>query len=115
VREFLREEMADALALADLLVCRAGMGTITELAALAKAAILIPIPGSAQEKNAAAVQDACVVLDQRSTTSDALLQTIESLLQDPDERQSLGKKMHSKLRTDVADELAEMLLATVQQ
>lgn len=109
VREFLREEMADALAIADVIVCRAGMGTITELAALGKAAILIPLPHSAQEKNAQAVHDACVVLDQRSTTGDRLLETIERLLQDQGERQTLGKKMHNKLRTDVADELAEML------
>lgn len=109
VREFLREDMADALAVGDLVVCRAGMGTITELAALGKAAILIPLPHSAQEKNAAAVKDASVVLDQRATSSESLLQKIESLLQDSVERQSLGNKMHDALKTDVADELAQML------
>ncbi|MEK7452330.1 MAG: UDP-N-acetylglucosamine--N-acetylmuramyl-(pentapeptide) pyrophosphoryl-undecaprenol N-acetylglucosamine transferase, partial [Patescibacteria group bacterium] len=43
VVEYLAEEMKDAYALADLVVCRAGTGTITELAALKKAAILIPL------------------------------------------------------------------------
>ncbi len=109
VREFLREEMADALAVADVLVCRAGMGTITELAALSKPAILIPLPHSAQEKNAEAVQDACVILDQQSTTSERLLELIEYLLEDAKERERLGQTMHHKLKTDVADELAEMI------
>ena len=109
VKEFLKDEMSDAYAVADVIVCRAGMGTITELAALGKAAVMIPLPPSAQVKNAAAVADACVVLDQRSTTSEILLQKIESLLQDSVQRQSLGQKMHHKLRTDVADELATMV------
>lgn len=109
VREFLREDMADALAVADLVVCRAGMGTITELAALGKPAVLIPLPDSAQEENAAAVQDACVVLDQRATTSNKLLETIERLLHDPERRRALGEQMRRALRTDIADELAAML------
>lgn len=108
-REFLKEEMADAYAVADVVVCRAGMGTITELAALSKAAILISLPHSAQEKNATAVADACVVMDQRSTTSERLFEKIENLLENSVERRFLGDKMHHKLRTDVADELAEIL------
>jgi UDP-N-acetylglucosamine--N-acetylmuramyl-(pentapeptide) pyrophosphoryl-undecaprenol N-acetylglucosamine transferase len=110
VREFLKEEMADALAVADLVVCRAGMGTITELAAFSKAAIVIPLPASAQEQNVQAVADACVVLFQASTTSGGLKRTIEELLADPERRRGLGEKMHRVLRTDVADELAMMLL-----
>jgi len=114
VREFLREEMADAFAAADVVVCRAGMGTITELAALSKAAILLPLPNSAQEKNAAAVEDACVVLDQRTTSSDELLRTIVNLLEDEQRRRELGQKMHSKLKTNVADELAVMLQGMIK-
>lgn len=111
VREFLDEEMADALALADLVVCRAGMGSITELAALAKPAILIPLPHSPQETNARAVEDACLVLDQRQITPDILLRSIFELLDNEARRKELGMKMRAKLRTHVADDLIERFRA----
>ncbi|MBI2484113.1 UDP-N-acetylglucosamine--N-acetylmuramyl-(pentapeptide) pyrophosphoryl-undecaprenol N-acetylglucosamine transferase, partial [Candidatus Uhrbacteria bacterium] len=50
---FLHAEFAGVLACADIVVCRAGMGTISELAYLKKAAIVIPIPHSHQQDNAA--------------------------------------------------------------
>ena len=109
VREFVDAEMADALAVADVVVCRAGLATITELAALAKAAVVIPLPNSLQEANADMVADACVVLDQRHTTPQQLLDAIGSLLSDESRRRELGTKMHSKLRTQISDELVDLL------
>jgi UDP-N-acetylglucosamine--N-acetylmuramyl-(pentapeptide) pyrophosphoryl-undecaprenol N-acetylglucosamine transferase len=101
--------MADALAVADVIVCRAGLSTITELAALSKAAVMIPLPKSPQESNADMVADACVVLDQRQTTPQQLLDAITTLLCDEPARHDLSARMHSKLRTNIADELVEML------
>jgi len=42
--EFLNQENYDAMALADLVISRAGFATLTELAVLGKPAIIIPIP-----------------------------------------------------------------------
>lgn len=109
VREFFDHEMADALAAADVVVCRAGMSTITELAALSKAAVMIPLPNSTQEANAGMVQDACVVLTQGTATAGSLLESVVALLHDEPRRRDLGAKMHGKLRTKIADELVEML------
>ncbi len=109
VREFIDQEMADALAVADVVVCRAGLSTITELAALSKAAVMIPLPKSPQEANADMVADACVVLDQRDTTPQQLLEAIYALLRDESTRRDLGARMHRKLPTNMADELVEML------
>ncbi|MCC7103506.1 MAG: glycosyltransferase [Chloroflexi bacterium] len=53
--EFVTGEMADLLAAADLVVSRAGMGTLTELAVLSKPALLIPMPASHQAANAMAL------------------------------------------------------------
>ncbi|MBI5222011.1 MAG: UDP-N-acetylglucosamine--N-acetylmuramyl-(pentapeptide) pyrophosphoryl-undecaprenol N-acetylglucosamine transferase, partial [Candidatus Magasanikbacteria bacterium] len=44
VHQFFSEAMADAYAVADLVISRGGFGTITEVAALSKPAILIPKP-----------------------------------------------------------------------
>ena len=49
--KFLDEEMKHVYAVADLVICRAGFGTLTELVALKKPAILVPKEGH-QEKNA---------------------------------------------------------------
>lgn len=53
---FLDEEIKHAYAAADLVVCRAGFGTLTELVALEKPAILIPKKGH-QQRNAELFQD----------------------------------------------------------
>ncbi|MAG11212.1 MAG: hypothetical protein CMI52_00165, partial [Parcubacteria group bacterium] len=49
---FLDDEMADAYAVADLVIMRAGLSSLSEIAALGKAAILMPIAKSHQVKNA---------------------------------------------------------------
>ena len=56
--EFFTDEMPMAYAAADLVVSRAGIGAISELAATMKAAILVPLPDSPQAANAEALGDA---------------------------------------------------------
>jgi UDP-N-acetylglucosamine--N-acetylmuramyl-(pentapeptide) pyrophosphoryl-undecaprenol N-acetylglucosamine transferase len=43
------DDMPAAFARADLVICRAGAGTLAELAAAAKPAILVPLPGAADD------------------------------------------------------------------
>jgi len=50
--EYLHGDMFHVLAQADLVLSRAGISTLTELACLKKPAILIPMPGTHQEDNA---------------------------------------------------------------
>jgi UDP-N-acetylglucosamine--N-acetylmuramyl-(pentapeptide) pyrophosphoryl-undecaprenol N-acetylglucosamine transferase len=45
--------MGTALATADLVICRAGAGTLAELAALRKPAIVVPWPGAANDHQTA--------------------------------------------------------------
>lgn len=88
--EFLNEGMADAYAVADVVVARAGMGTIAELAALGKPTVLIPIPGSQQEANAQALvnRDAGEVIEY--LTPQTLMQAIDHLLDHPERREELA-------------------------
>jgi len=110
VREFLIEDMKDAYALADVVVSRAGLGTISELSALAKAAIIIPLPDSIQESNARMIESACLVLDQKQVTPDLLFTSIIDLLNDSYRRQDFGQKMQNLFPTRIADEVVEMLI-----
>ncbi len=107
--ETLRAEMADAYAIADVVVGRAGSGTITELAALSKPAILIPLPDSPQEENARAVSDATRILSQKETTPQMLLQEIMSLLNDSQTRARYALKIKTIVQTDVASQIIEVI------
>jgi UDP-N-acetylglucosamine--N-acetylmuramyl-(pentapeptide) pyrophosphoryl-undecaprenol N-acetylglucosamine transferase len=77
--------MADALAAADLAVCRAGASVLGELPATGTPAILVPLPQSGvhQRENAEYLADhgAAVILDDRSVHAE-LGTLIESLLSD---------------------------------
>lgn len=92
--EFLGESLADAYALADVVVARAGMGTIMEVAALKKPTILVPIANSHQEQNAQAVSSrgACLVIGANSTPQN-LLQVIQKLSQDELRRADLAESV----------------------
>jgi UDP-N-acetylglucosamine--N-acetylmuramyl-(pentapeptide) pyrophosphoryl-undecaprenol N-acetylglucosamine transferase len=81
--EFLGEGLADAYAAADLVVARAGMGTIMEVAALKKATLLIPLPGTHQEANARAVASrAGAMVLPPGTTPQNVLQTLFKIVGD---------------------------------
>jgi UDP-N-acetylglucosamine--N-acetylmuramyl-(pentapeptide) pyrophosphoryl-undecaprenol N-acetylglucosamine transferase len=103
--ELLTDEMPLAFAAADLVVCRAGMATITELAATKKAAIVIPLPNSPQEDNAAVIDGTAVVLKQTATTPTILLKEILHLLKETPIRVVMGDKLNKLLKTDVAEEM----------
>src|SRR5207253_4861585 len=82
--EFLVDEMPHLLAAATLVVSRAGMGTLTELAALGKPSLIVHVPGSHQWANAQAFAHlgAIEVADQTALTSVRLADRILSLLSD---------------------------------
>lgn len=80
---FLDEDLADAYAAADLVVVRAGMGTIMELVALCKPTLLVPIPHSHQEANARVLVRSGAAEMISNLTPQIFLQTIRHLLNDP--------------------------------
>jgi UDP-N-acetylglucosamine--N-acetylmuramyl-(pentapeptide) pyrophosphoryl-undecaprenol N-acetylglucosamine transferase len=110
--EFLVDEMPDLLAAATLVVSRAGMGTLTELAALARPSLVVPMPGSHQWANARAFErlDAIEVADQTALTSDRLADRVLALLSDDERRQRLGKALGRSMPRDAADRIASILL-----
>lgn len=110
--EFLVEDMADALAVADLVISRAGLGAISELAALGKPMVLVPMPGSHQLANAHAVAraGAARVVDQAALTPERLAGLVRELLDDAPARGALGAAARRLLPADAAERLADDLL-----
>lgn len=95
--EIFAETMPDVYAAADLVLARAGIGTITELSALWKPAIIVPIPHSHQEQNAALLErtHSAEVYLQSELTPDRLVALVRALVVDNDRRKMLGKNISS--------------------
>ncbi|HEX5501766.1 MAG TPA: undecaprenyldiphospho-muramoylpentapeptide beta-N-acetylglucosaminyltransferase [Thermomicrobiales bacterium] len=115
VREFIGAELPDVYALAALVVGRAGAGTVAELAALGKPAVLIPLPGAGgdeQTRNARLLADAggAVVLPEADLTPERLRATLADLLADPARLAQMGVAARALARPDAADALADEVL-----
>ncbi len=77
------EGVHEAFAAADLVLCRSGAGTIAELVASRKPAILVPYPhatGGHQLLNARALEGAAVVVEEKSLDAARLAGLLENLL-----------------------------------
>ena len=96
--QFFTDEMADAYAVADVIVARGGFGTLAEIAALAKPAIIIPKSGH-QEENVAylSAQKAILVLDEATTNGYHVAATIKELLRTEEVRTELGQRLEQVL------------------
>ena len=89
------DDMPLRLIAADVVVCRAGAMTISEIAAAGVPSILVPFPraaGDHQTKNALELADknAAILIPDGDLTPDLLLETLSSLLSDPTERAGIG-------------------------
>jgi UDP-N-acetylglucosamine--N-acetylmuramyl-(pentapeptide) pyrophosphoryl-undecaprenol N-acetylglucosamine transferase len=113
--EFLVDEMKDAFAVADIVVSRAGLATLTELALLGKPTILLPIPDSHQERNAQffAQRQAVISLDESSTTYEVLAEQIDLLLKDSSEQQRLSDQIQRLASRDANRRIVDNILKDV--
>lgn len=114
---FVGPELPDVLALADVVVSRSGAGTIAELTALGKAAVLIPLATSAgneQAHNARHLQEAgAAVALLGGVSPESLQDAVGPLLMDPDRRIGIAERARSHGRPDAADRLVDVLLSAV--
>jgi UDP-N-acetylglucosamine--N-acetylmuramyl-(pentapeptide) pyrophosphoryl-undecaprenol N-acetylglucosamine transferase len=115
VRGFIGGELADLLALADVVVARSGGGTISELTALGKPSVLIPlIPtgGNEQVRNAAhlAERGAARVLIGEDATPARLAEELGSLLADPAGRDEMSARARGMGRPNAAATLTNEVL-----
>ncbi len=110
--EFLdHNEVLSLMAAADLVISRCGFGVLTELSSLGKATILIPMPHTHQEDNAALfkTRDAGIVLDQIELTPEKLRAEIARLLSDSKLRASLGRNISKIMKPAGAENIAAIV------
>ena len=112
----LTDRMVDALAVADVVVSRAGFSTLTELSVLGKPSIIIPMPNSHQEKNAQFFADkkAVKLLPFKSDITDKEIDIfkdeIKNLLENPTEQKELSENIKPLTPPDAAKRITDELL-----
>ena len=114
VREYIYD-MARVLRAADLVLCRAGASTISELTALGVPAVMVPSPyvtNNHQEKNARALEAAggAVVLPERECSGQALFQAACGILHDGARRAEMERAMASLGIRDAGERIWQAVL-----
>ena len=112
-----------AYAVADLVVSRAGAGTLSELCLLKKAAILIPSPNVAedhQSKNARALSDYdAAVFIHDNVAEERLVETALELINDKKRLRELGDNISSFAQLNsakrIVDEVVKLINITKEQ
>ncbi len=116
--EFVSDELPDLYAAADVIVGRAGAGTLWEGAASGKPMVFIPLGSGSrgdQVENARllASRGGAVCLAGSDATPEALLAALEPLLSDPAARAAMAAAAGETARPDAAAAIAGMILDRV--
>jgi UDP-N-acetylglucosamine--N-acetylmuramyl-(pentapeptide) pyrophosphoryl-undecaprenol N-acetylglucosamine transferase len=90
------EELRRAYAICDLIIARAGSGTIFEIAALGKPSIIIPLPESAQDHQLANAYSffeskATIVIEEKNFTPGFFLEKLRYLFSHREELEEMSK------------------------
>ena len=114
VREYIYD-MPTVMAAADLVLCRGGASTLSELTAIGKPAIIVPSPNvtnNHQEKNANVLgsQGGAVVLLELVCTGEVLYKTASDLLADTAKLDSMARAMTELGVPEAAEKIYETLL-----
>lgn len=114
------EQFPAALDAADIVIARAGSGTIFEIALKQKPSILIPIPESIsrdQRQNAYsyARTGASLVIEERNLTDHMLAAEVKHILQSPEVKQKMMAAAASFTSQDAAYKLADTLIGIGQE
>ena len=115
VREYI-QNMGVLMRAADLVICRAGASTISELTALGQPAIIVPSPNvvhNHQERNARVLADAggAVMILEKDSSGDQLYQTACSILRDQSRRRQMSVAMASLGSIDAAENIYSAIMA----
>ncbi|MCY1007743.1 UDP-N-acetylglucosamine--N-acetylmuramyl-(pentapeptide) pyrophosphoryl-undecaprenol N-acetylglucosamine transferase [Nannocystis pusilla] len=115
VAAFLKD-MAAPYAWCDLVLCRAGATSLSELTAVGKPAVLVPFPHATdnhQEWNARALVDAggALLLRESEWTPDALTAALAGLLQSPERLQTMSNAMRTAARPEAARTIVDAMSA----
>lgn len=93
-------DLLTLFSLADIVVSRCGLATLTELSFLKKVAVLIPMPDSHQEFNALEFgkREAAIIFDQKNLKVEDFIKEIKEILNNEDLRKKLSNNISSVIK-----------------
>jgi UDP-N-acetylglucosamine--N-acetylmuramyl-(pentapeptide) pyrophosphoryl-undecaprenol N-acetylglucosamine transferase len=113
------DRMDQAYAAADLVVCRSGANTVTEVAAVGLPAVFVPLPigNGEQALNARPVVDAGggLLVSDAALTMEWVAATVPGLLGDPERLELMSRAAAGTIRRDADERLAVMVLDAVRE
>ena len=119
LREYIYD-MAPVMRAADLVICRAGASTISELTALGVPALIVPSPyvtNNHQEKNARVLESAggAEVLLEKDCSGQAMFQAACGILHDGERRKQMETAMASLGIRDATERIYQTVLEICQE
>lgn len=118
IREYIHD-MDDCLAAADLVICRAGASTLSELEAAGRASILIPSPNVAENHQyhngmVLVKNDAAVLIEEKDLTGELLCRKVEELVRNPQRLREIGQNAQKLARIDANEKIYEELMKVLR-
>ena len=119
VRQYIYD-MDVVMAAADVVLCRAGASTISELTALGKPTVMVPSPyvtNNHQEKNARLLEThgGAVVITEPEATGGGLYKAVEAILSDNEKRISMARAMKELGIPDATARIYDTVMALVRK
>lgn len=113
LREYI-DNMPEVMAAADVVICRSGAITLSELEAMGKCAVLIPSPNVAenhQYHNALALssRDAAVLIEEKDLTGERLWAAVKELLATPGKTEAVGRNARSLAVIDANERIYKII------
>ncbi len=118
LREYIND-MDRCMSAADLVICRAGASSISELQVMGKASILIPYPYAAENHqyyNAKDLADnnAAILIEEKDLDGEKLTSLVNLLISNPDKLKLYGENAKKMAVTDAAKRITENLIEIVK-
>ena len=109
------EDVASAMAAADLVICRSGALTVSELAAVGVASILVPFPHAIDDHQTAnalwlSEHNAAILCPEHTLTAASLAQTIMQLMIDGKRRLAMATQAHARSQQGATQKVADICL-----
>ena len=112
------EDMAAAYAWADVVICRAGALTVSELAVMGRPAILVPLPHAIDDHHTAnahslADRGGAILLRQSDMTEDSLIIALRAYMEYPGRLRTMAEAARKAASPEAASQVADEVEALI--
>ena len=113
LREYI-DDMYRCMAAADLVICRAGASSLSEIQATGKPSILVPYPYAAENHqyyNAMALvkNDAAILIEEKDFTGERLIKEVDALLANPERLKEIGENARKMAIYDATERIVNCI------